>query len=108
MFFHIVKEHRKSISYYPTTGTIDAGESTKEIQKRQTQPTLEDIMTTNTNTTSKNHVDAGYETSKFALGVGISMAALVGLWGAVSLISALASNGPAGLVKSYLTAVIGM
>ncbi len=63
-------------------------------------------MNTNT-TTMTTQVDATYETSKFALGVGLSMAALVGLWGAASLISALASNGPAGLVKSYLTAVIG-
>ncbi len=63
-------------------------------------------MNTNT-TTMTTQVDAAYETSKFALGVGLSMAALVGLWGAASLISALASNGPAGLVKSYLTAVIG-
>jgi len=69
---------------------------------------MEDTMTTNTNTTTKNQVDASYETSKFALGVGISMAALVGLWGAASLISALASNGPVGLVKAYVTAVIGM
>ena len=63
-------------------------------------------MNTNT-TTMTTQVDATYETSKFALGVGLSMAALVGLWGAASLISALVSNGPAGLVKSYLTAVIG-
>ncbi len=63
-------------------------------------------MNTNT-TTMTTQIDTTYETSKFALGVGLSMAALVGLWGAASLISALASNGPAGLVKSYLTAVIG-
>ena len=65
-------------------------------------------MNTNTNTTTKTQVDASYETSKFALGVGLSMASLVGLWGVASLVSALASNGPAGLVKSYLTAVIGV
>ena len=64
-------------------------------------------MNTNTTTTTKTQVDAGYETSKFALGVGLSMAALVGLWGAASLLSALVSNGPVGLAKSYLTAVIG-
>lgn len=65
-------------------------------------------MNTNTNTTTRTHVDAGYETSKFALGVGLSMAALVGLWGVASLVSALTSNGPVSLVKSYLTAVTGM
>ena len=65
-------------------------------------------MTTDTNTTTGTQVDAGYETSKFALGVGISMAALVGIWGAASLIIALAGNGPIGLIKAYVTAVIGM
>ena len=64
-------------------------------------------MKTNTNTT-RTQVDAGYETSKFALGVGIAMAALIGLWGTVSLISALASNGPIGLIKAYVSAVVGI
>ena len=65
-------------------------------------------MTTNTNTASRTQVDAGYETSKFTLAVGLSMAGLVGLWGVASLVSALASNGPMSLVKSYIGAVIGM
>ncbi len=64
-------------------------------------------MTTNTHTITKNNADAGYETSKFALGLGMSMAALVGLWGTACLVSALMSNGPLNLVKSYLTAVLG-
>ena len=65
-------------------------------------------MTTNTNTAQRTQVDAAYETSKFALGVGLTMAALVGIWGAASLISALASNGPVSLVKGLFTAVTGM
>ena len=65
-------------------------------------------MNTNTNTAQRTQIDAGYETSKFALGVGLSMAALVGIWGAASLISALASNGPVTLVKGLFTAVTGM
>ncbi len=65
-------------------------------------------MTTNTNTTTRNNVDVAYETSKFALGTGIAMAALVGLWGAASLVSALVTNGPVGLVKAYVSAVVGM
>ncbi len=64
-------------------------------------------MNTNTTTTTTTQVDTTYETSKFALGVGLSMAALVGLWGVASLVSALVSNGPVGLVKSYVTAVLG-
>ena len=65
-------------------------------------------MNTNTNTAKRTEVDAAYETSKFALGVGITMAALVGIWGVASLVSALGSNGPVNLVKSYFTAVIGL
>ena len=64
-------------------------------------------MTANTHTITKNNVEAGYETSKFALGLGMSMAALVGLWGTACLVSALMSNGPLSLVKGYLTAVLG-
>lgn len=65
-------------------------------------------MNTNINTAKKTEVEAAYETSKFALGVGIIMAALVGIWGVASLVSALSTNGPVDLVKSYLTAVIGV
>lgn len=65
-------------------------------------------MNTNTNTAQRTQIDVGYETSKFALGVGFSMAALVGIWGAASIISALASNGPVTLARSLFTAVTGM
>ncbi len=64
-------------------------------------------MTTNTQTTTRNQVDAGYETSKFALGLGMTMAALVGLWGTACLASALVSAGPLNVLKGYFTAVIG-
>ena len=65
-------------------------------------------MNTNTNTTTRTQVDAGYETSKFALGVGITMAVLVGLWGTVCLVNALATTGPLNLIKNYFTAVLGL
>lgn len=64
-------------------------------------------MTTNTQTTTRAQEDVGYETSKFALGVGIVMAALVGLWGATCLISALVNVGPLNIVKNYFNALIG-
>ncbi len=65
-------------------------------------------MTANTHTTTTTtQIDAGYETSKFALGAGMTMAALVGIWGAVCLTSAMISIGPLNVVKAYLTAVIG-
>ncbi len=64
-------------------------------------------MTTNTQTTTNNHIEAGYETSTFALGAGMTMAALVGIWGFACLASAMMSMGPMDVVKGYLTAVIG-
>ncbi len=68
---------------------------------------MEDTMTTNTNTTTSTQIEAGYETSKFALGAGMTMAALVGIWGFACLASAMISVGPLNVVKGYLTAVIG-
>ncbi len=64
-------------------------------------------MTYKIESVEKNQIDAGYETSKFALGVGIAMATLVGIWGSACLISALAGTGPINLIKSYFTAIIG-
>lgn len=66
-------------------------------------------MTTQTNSTSTNKtkINAGYETSTFALGVGMTMAALIGIWGTACLVSALISNGPVSLVKNYILALVG-
>ncbi len=64
-------------------------------------------MTTNTQTTTTTtHIEAGYETSKFALGLGMTMAALVGIWGTACLTSAMISMGPLTVIQGYLTAVI--
>ena len=68
---------------------------------------MEDTMTTNTNTTTRTQVEAGYETSTFALGVGMTMAALVGIWGFACLATAMVGMGPLNVVQGYLTAVIG-
>jgi len=62
-------------------------------------------MTTNTNTNTQ--VEAGYETSTFALGAGMTMVALVGIWGFACIASAMMSMGPLSVVKGYLTAVVG-
>lgn len=64
-------------------------------------------MTTNTQTATRTQVDAGYETSKFAFGVGIVVAALIGLWGTVCIASALVSAGPLNVLKGYFSAIIG-
>ena len=64
-------------------------------------------MTANTQTTTNTRIEAGHETSTFALGAGMIMAALVGIWGFACLASAMMSMGPMNVVKGYLTAVIG-
>lgn len=64
-------------------------------------------MTADTHTTTKNQIEAGYETSKFALGLGITMAAFAGIWGTVCLISAMISMGPLNVVRDYFSALIG-
>ncbi|NOQ47519.1 MAG: hypothetical protein GQ559_12815 [Desulfobulbaceae bacterium] len=63
----------------------------------------------NTITTTKNEArtDVGYEASRFTLGVGIAMSALIGLWGVACLIGGLAANGPVGLIQGYITAIFG-
>ncbi len=47
------------------------------------------------------------ETNKFALGVGMSFASLVGVWGFASIVSALSQVGPFELVTSLFTAIGG-
>ncbi len=64
-------------------------------------------MTTTTQTTTTTQIDPGYETSTFALGVGITMAALIGIWGFTCLASALFSQGPLNVIQGYFSAVIG-
>lgn len=60
-----------------------------------------------TNTASRTQVDATHETSKFALGVGISSAALIGVWACACMISALMNNGVAEVAKGLFGAIIG-
>jgi len=55
----------------------------------------------------ETEIDAGYETSKFALAVGITMAGLVGLWGCACMINGLMNGGLSGIVKGFMTAVTG-
>ncbi len=62
-------------------------------------------MRTNTATTQKSQVEVGYETSKFAMGTGMVLAALVGIWACACLISALVGGG---VVKGFITAVTGV
>ena len=62
-------------------------------------------MTTNTNTNTRTQADVGYETSKFALGVGLTGAALVAVWSCACMVSALMNNGVTDVVKGLLGAI---
>ena len=64
-------------------------------------------MTSSKQTKIETKIEPGYETSTFALGVGITLAALVGIWGTACLVSAMINMGPASVIKGYVTAVIG-
>ena len=64
-------------------------------------------MTTTTLTKQEAKINRGYETSKFALATGFSMAALVGIWACACMISALVNGGLGGVVKGFITAVTG-
>ncbi len=66
-------------------------------------------MNTNIKTyeTTNNHTNVKDETSRTALGIGIAMAALIGLWGVACLIGGIASSGIGGIVVGYIKAVTG-
>ncbi|MDD3813651.1 MAG: hypothetical protein PHZ02_03310 [Desulfocapsaceae bacterium] len=62
-------------------------------------------MRTNTQTRNETKIDTGYETSKFAMATGFTMAALVGIWACACMISGLVSGG---LVQGLITAITGV
>ncbi len=64
-------------------------------------------MTTNTHNTVTTQLDAGYETSTFALGVAMTSVAIVAIWGTACLASAMVSMGPLNVAQAYFTALIG-
>ena len=65
------------------------------------------MKTTKTGLIKETNIDAGYETSKFALAIGITMAGLVGLWGFSCMISGLMSGGLGELARGFMTAITG-
>ena len=60
-----------------------------------------------TNTQAPIQSDAVRETSTFALGVGITMAVLIGIWGLSCFVSATMTIGPVEVLQGYITAVAG-
>ncbi len=68
---------------------------------------MEDIMRATATVKTETKTDIGYEVSRFTLGVGIAMTALIGIWGFACMIGGLATNGTGDLVRGFLTAVTG-
>lgn len=68
---------------------------------------MEDVMAANIESTTRKQDDVAYETSGFALGTGMILAALVGIWGIVCLLSAFVTVGPLNVIKGYLAALLG-
>ncbi len=68
-------------------------------------------MTTNTKTNTYEAIGTKTgikeESSKTALGIGIVLAAIVGLWGLACLIGGIASSGIGGVIVGYIKAVTG-
>ncbi|MCF6187091.1 MAG: hypothetical protein L3J49_06390 [Desulfobulbaceae bacterium] len=65
-------------------------------------------MSANTKTRTETKIDAGYEASRFALNIGMGMAALIGLWGLACMIGGLVTSGAGGMLRGYVTAVTGI
>ena len=68
---------------------------------------LRQTVTTQTQTNIETSVDALYETSQFAMGVGMVSVALIAFWAMICMASAIFSNGIAGVIKSFFSAVTG-
>ena len=68
---------------------------------------MEDIMAANIQTVTQGQIEVGHESFKFALGVGIAFAAMIGLWATACMSSAVLSNGFGGTFKALFAAIIG-
>ncbi len=64
-------------------------------------------MAANTKLTDQKQADVALETSKFALGTGMVLAALIGIWGVICLISSFMSVGAGNVFKGYFAALFG-
>lgn len=56
----------------------------------------------------KVDVDITEEVVSFSAKVGTVVGAMIGIWALTSLFAGLASVGPLGMVRGYLTAITGL
>jgi hypothetical protein len=64
-------------------------------------------MTTQIINKTETKTDVAHETSKFSVGLVVTMAALIGIWAVACLIGGLASGGLGNLIKGYISTIIG-
>lgn len=65
-------------------------------------------MTTQVIKKIESRTDVAQETSRFSVGVIMTMAAIIGIWAVSCLIGGLASGGFSGLIKGFVTAITGI
>lgn len=64
-------------------------------------------MTTQIINKNEAKTDVAQETSKFTIGVVMTMAGLIGIWALSCLIGGLASGGFSNLIKGFISAITG-
>ena len=64
-------------------------------------------MTTQVIKKTKTSTDVAQETSRFSVGVIMTMAGIIGIWAISCLIGGLASGGFSALLRGFVTAITG-
>ena len=64
-------------------------------------------MTTQVIKKTKTSTDVAQETSRFSVGVIMTMAGIIGIWAISCLIGGLASGGFSVLIRGFVTAITG-
>ena len=64
-------------------------------------------MTTQVIKKTESRTDVAQETSRFTVGVIMTMAGIIGFWAVSWLIGGLASGGLSALIRGFVTAITG-
>ena len=67
----------------------------------------EHAMTTQVIKKTESRTDVAQETSRFTVGVIMTMAGIIGIWAVSCLIGGLASGGFSALIRGFVTAITG-
>ena len=64
-------------------------------------------MTTQVIKNTETSTDVAQETSRFSVGVIMTMAGIIGIWAISCLIGGLASGGFSALIRGFVTGITG-